>query len=98
MSSRSSPIVIGNDEPPPVSSSPGSVQLPLLTAKSERPLPFFIALPRLSIEKKRLYRPFNQTSLGKELETPVDEVIGEYCDRKTLYYFARYDGGIAHKV
>ena len=33
-----------------------------------------------------------------ENETPVNEVIGEYREGKVLYYYARYDGGIAYRV
>jgi len=56
----------------------------------------FVSVPRISSEKKLLYKPINMSSLATELL--VDEVIGEYREGDTLYYFARYDGGIARKV
>ncbi|CAA7268012.1 unnamed protein product [Cyclocybe aegerita] len=57
----------------------------------------YIELPRLSAAKKVLYKPVEETSMKGDYEPRVDEVIGEHRDGKYLYYFARYDGGIAHK-
>ncbi|KAJ3512355.1 hypothetical protein NLJ89_g3566 [Agrocybe chaxingu] len=57
----------------------------------------YIELPRLSAAKKILYKPVEETSMKGDYEPRVDEVVGEYRDGKYLYYFARYDGGIAHK-
>lgn len=59
---------------------------------------FFITLPQLSAQEKLLYKPWNKSSFGSDFETRVDEVIGEYREGNTHYYFARYDGGIAYKV
>jgi hypothetical protein len=58
----------------------------------------FVLLPRFSSQRKRLYKPLNEISFGANLQARVDEVIGEYREGDTLYYFARYDGGIARKV
>lgn len=61
----------------------------------------FVLLPRLPAAQKKLYKPPNETSLGAEIEigvTTVNEVIGEYREGDVLYYYARYDGGIAHRV
>ena len=58
----------------------------------------FVLLPRLSAAQKKQYKPPNETSLRAESETHVNEVIGEYREGNVLYYYARYDGGIAHRV
>lgn len=60
--------------------------------------PFFIEPPLLSMEQKKQYKTLPETTLKSEVELAVDEVIGEYREGHNLYYFARYDGGIAHKV
>ena len=58
----------------------------------------FVLPPRLPDAQKKLYKPPNETSLRAESETHVNEVIGEYREGNMLYYYARYDGGIAHRV
>jgi chromodomain-helicase-DNA-binding protein 4 len=58
----------------------------------------FILLSRLPTAQKKQYKPPNETFLRAESETHVNEVIGEYREGDLLYYFARYDGGIAHRV
>ena len=63
---------------------------------SARTNKFYVAPPRLPLAQKQQYKPANETSFG--LDTRVDEIIGEYTEGKKLYYFARRDGGIAHKV
>jgi chromodomain-helicase-DNA-binding protein 4 len=55
----------------------------------------FVLPPRLPAAQKKLYNPSNETSLSEIL---VNEVIGEYREGNVLYYYARYDGGIAHRV
>ena len=78
-----------------------SLLLSLFVAlKMSRPQKPFILPPRLPAAQKKQYKPPNETSLGPltESETHVDEVIGEYREGNELYYFARYDGGIAHRV
>lgn len=59
---------------------------------------FFIVPPTLPPSQKEQYKPVTETSLKTEFYPKVDEVIGEYREGNNLYYFARYDGGIAHKV
>lgn len=58
----------------------------------------FVLLSRLSATQKKQYKSTNETSLRIEGETHVNEVIGEYREGNLLYYYARYDGGIAHRV
>ena len=58
----------------------------------------FVLPPRLPAAQKKQYKPPNETSLRAESETYVNEVIGEYREGNVLYYYARYDGGIAHRV
>jgi chromodomain-helicase-DNA-binding protein 4 len=59
----------------------------------------FVQLPMLPAAQKKQHKPPNETSLRAESETHVNEVIGEYRgEGNVLYYYARYDGGIAHRV
>lgn len=58
----------------------------------------FVLLPSLPDAQKNLYKPPDETSLRAEIEIDVNEVIGEYREGNVLYYYARYDGGIAHRV
>jgi hypothetical protein len=108
--SASSPICIDGDSPLSsfdTSSDVNAVSNPIAPNDQPRKLRIydkrvplkrkvFVSLPRLSSERKLLYKPINKSSLSNE--TRVDEVIGEYRQENTLYYFARYDGGIARKV
>ncbi|KAF8807753.1 hypothetical protein BYT27DRAFT_7189847 [Phlegmacium glaucopus] len=57
----------------------------------------FVLLPSLPAALKKQYKPVNETSLRAESETRVNEVIGEYREGNILYYYARYDGGIARR-
>ena len=59
---------------------------------------FFIVPPTLPPSQKEQYKPVAETSLKTEFYPIVDEVIGKYREGNNLYYFARYHGGIAHKV
>lgn len=58
----------------------------------------FVQPPTLPSAQKKQYKSPNETSLRAESETHVNEVIGEYREGNVLYYYARYDGGIAHRV
>jgi hypothetical protein len=58
----------------------------------------YVAPPRLHPAQKQQYKPANEISFALNLETRFDEIIGEYTEGQKLYYFARHDGGIAHKV
>ena len=59
---------------------------------------FFFLLPRLSAAQKKQYKPPNETSLTETSLPQVNELIGEYREGDVHYYYARYDGGIAHRV
>ncbi|KAF9527780.1 SNF2 family N-terminal domain-containing protein [Crepidotus variabilis] len=97
----SSPIVIDDDSPPPSSSRSIAQSAVPQTPPPKKPLAgrslFFVAPPVLNSARKRQYQPLNKFLDKDEPETRVNEVIGEFQDGPTLYYFARYDGGIAHK-
>jgi hypothetical protein len=67
-------------------------------SSSSIPRGFVIELPLLTPEQKNTYKMALDTSLKPPNQLKVDEVIGEYRVGGILYYFARYDGGIAHKV
>ncbi|TFK36879.1 hypothetical protein BDQ12DRAFT_686022 [Crucibulum laeve] len=58
---------------------------------------FYVALPILPASQKKQYKPVTESSLAAEFQPRVNEVIGEYKEGNRLYYFACYDGGIAHK-
>lgn len=99
--SANSPILIDDDSP--LSSTeeslhddtPPKVIASVANGRAQKP---FVSLPRFSSERKRLYKPLNLGHPRADLDALVDEVIGEYREGSTLYYFARYDGGIARKV
>ncbi|KAF9479710.1 hypothetical protein BDN70DRAFT_878461 [Pholiota conissans] len=57
----------------------------------------YVEPPQLQASQKQLYKPTNETSLQDNLGMPLTDVIGEYEQDDQLYYFARYDGGIARK-
>jgi hypothetical protein len=93
--SASSPIYIDYDSPltsPDTSSDENTVSKRI--APNCRAQMVFVLLPRISPERKLLYKPLN----GAGLQARLDEVIGEYREGNALYYFARYAGGIARKV
>jgi chromodomain-helicase-DNA-binding protein 4 len=68
---------------------------PINMSRSRGP---FVLPPRLPAAQKIKYKPTNETSLRAEGVTRVNEVIGEYLESNVLYYYARYDDGIAHRV
>ncbi|KAG6830296.1 hypothetical protein H0H92_001374 [Tricholoma furcatifolium] len=75
------------------------VRPPSPTGPNEAPLqqPFFILLPDLLDEEKKVYKAAAETSLKQNVEFLLDEVIGEYREGNVLYYYARSQGGLAHK-
>ncbi|KAG5636366.1 hypothetical protein H0H81_008284 [Sphagnurus paluster] len=91
--------------PPNSSESPGPVDGPLPSpehvhsAKISRPpqQTFFILAPSIPVEERKLYKAAKDSSLKDYVEMDVDEVIGKYREGSIVYYFARYQGGIAHK-
>ncbi|KAG6885407.1 hypothetical protein C0993_002140 [Termitomyces sp. T159_Od127] len=58
---------------------------------------FFICPPHIDDEKKKLYKPAGASSLKIDPELLLDEVIGRYREHNVTYYYARYQGGLAHK-
>lgn len=59
---------------------------------------FFIFPPHISDEEKKLYKPAGASLLRNDSEMLLDEVIGIYREHNVSYYYARYQGGLAHKV
>lgn len=55
---------------------------------------FHISLPQLPAERKAQYKPVKESSLLPK----IDEIIGEHEEGGVLWYFARFKGGIAHRV
>lgn len=98
--SVNSPIYIDDDSPlsSPDESSDDNNTVCKPVAPNGRAQKVFVSLPRFSPNRKLLYKPLNKSSFGADFEADVDEVIGEYREGNTLYYFARYAGGIARKV
>lgn len=92
MSRRSSKprSVIVIDDTPPASAirSANAVKPSQATVFSH------VSLPQLSAERKAQYKPVKESSLFPK----IDEVIGEYEQDGNLWYFARFKGGIAHRV
>ncbi|KAH0590929.1 hypothetical protein H2248_001042 [Termitomyces sp. 'cryptogamus'] len=58
---------------------------------------FFILAPHIADEEKKLYKPAEASSLKHDSEMLLDEVIGHYREHDISYYYARYQGGLAHK-
>lgn len=71
---------------------------PVRTSTSEPRKLVEVKPPRLSSSQLKQYKPANESSLNKDPITRVDQIIGEHEQGGHLYYFARYDGGIARKV
>lgn len=80
------------------SRTPDLILKPLRAPGPTRTNKVYVAPPRLPLAQKQQYKPANEISFPFDLETRSDEIIGEYTEGKKLYYFARHDGGIAHKV
>ncbi|KAJ6627101.1 SNF2 family N-terminal domain-containing protein [Mycena sp. CBHHK59/15] len=58
----------------------------------------FVQAPSMSSAEKVTYKTRQESSIPQDtVEVEIDEIIGEYAEDK-LYYYARYKGGIAHKV
>ncbi|KAK0208177.1 SNF2 family DNA-dependent ATPase [Desarmillaria ectypa] len=59
---------------------------------------FVILPPILPSEEKRRYKDMPETGKIRDIEPPVDEVMGEYRDdRGRDWYYARYQKGITHR-
>jgi hypothetical protein len=87
---------------PPTSSALSEVpKTPSPPPKARQTETFYIEPPVLSSDEKSHYRtlPEQFVASGVEFSAPdVDKVIGEYREGTHLYYFARFQDGIAHKV
>lgn len=64
------------------------------TSSPQQGASFFVLPPQLSAERRALYKPVKESSLLPK----IDEIIGEHTEKSILWYFARYKGGIAHRV
>lgn len=62
----------------------------------------YIYLQPLSTSQRSLYKSFAELkSMSLDSESDDDElksVVGEYQDQETLFYYARREDGICHKV
>lgn len=70
-------------------------------AVSEARQTFWVEPPNLNEIEKKQYKtlPPEFVASGVEFDAPnVDKIIGEYRDGRVLFYFARFQDGIAHKV
>ena len=69
-------------------------------AAQRPPATFFVDPPQLSAAEKQSYlqRTDELLPLEVEVDDSIDEVIGEYSADNELFYFARYQGGLAHKA
>lgn len=68
---------------------------PSSSDSSESPT-WYIGVPRLS--DKSAYHDMPVTGPKEHFQIPVDEVVGEYTDSGVFYYYARFQGGIIHRV
>jgi hypothetical protein len=62
---------------------------------------FHIAVPSLPRSTKKKYMALPDSSLTNDVPfepEDLDQVIGEYRQKGTLYYFARFRDGTTHKV
>lgn len=91
-----------SNSPAPAPSDPDPESEPL-TPLRPKPrtgtsrLEVFIRPPSLSSEDRKQYKDLAPDKTLTPMP-PVNEIIGEYDDGKKLYYYARYEGGIAHRV
>jgi chromodomain-helicase-DNA-binding protein 4 len=84
----------------PLSSVLSDVPSPV-PPKARQTETFFIEPPVLGSAEKTQYKtlPTQFVASGVEFDAPdVDQVIGEYREGIDVYYFARFQDGIAHKV
>jgi hypothetical protein len=70
------------------------------TPKARQSEIFYVQPPVLASAEKSQYKTMPaQFVASVEFDAPdVDKVIGEYREGTQLYYFARFQDGIAHKV
>jgi chromodomain-helicase-DNA-binding protein 4 len=88
------PVSSALSEIPPTPRSESSV-----APKARQTITFYIEPPVLSLVEKSQYRTLPVQFVLSGVESPdVDSIIGEYREGTDLYYFARFQDGIAHKV
>ncbi|SJL05568.1 uncharacterized protein ARMOST_08931 [Armillaria ostoyae] len=59
---------------------------------------FVILPPVLPLEERRSYKDMPEKGKIRDIEPPVDEVMGEYRDNQGIdWYYARFQQGIAHR-
>lgn len=74
---------------------------PIDESLQQTPQTFWVDPPMLDAEAKSKYKtiPEEFIASGVEFDAPnVDQIIGEYRDENGLYYYARFQTGIAYKV
>jgi hypothetical protein len=64
---------------------------------------FCVSLPTLSLDEKEKYHKPIDIGLTPDVafdDEDLDEIIGEYRDRKSgsFFYYVRFQDGVAHKV
>lgn len=81
-------VIVVDDTPPP------SPQPATTSGSSQRSVVAYVSLPEFSAERKARYKSFKDSTLFPK----IDEIIGEYVQGSRLWYFARFQGGIAYRV
>jgi len=97
----SDPILLLSPPKPPSEGRAGSGKGESFRKESRPFRGFYVAIPSLSHSEKNKYKSLPESTLtndvGFEAED-LDQVIGEYREKDTLYYFVRFRDGMAHKV
>lgn len=101
--------MLGRASDPALLFTPESPALSEISDISRSPFPresrpsrgFYISIPSLPHSEKEKYNGLSESTLTNDVGFDfgdVDQVIGEYMEKDTLYYFARFQDGITHKV
>lgn len=93
-----SPVPQSLSDRPASPSAQAPLQDPVNQPATKRTKFSYVLVPQLSQGTKENYKATEEVGLKMEMEIKLDEVIGEYREGNTDYYFARYEDGIAHKV
>ncbi|KAJ7107605.1 SNF2 family DNA-dependent ATPase [Mycena crocata] len=72
-------------------------QKPVASATPQRKVLDFVEPPRMASAEKGTYSTRSHPRLGDTVEIAIDEIIGEYTENDKLWYYARWEAGIAHK-
>lgn len=86
------PMEVEDGKQIPRNSESSIGSLTMLSSRS-----FWVEPPTLPLNVRRMYKEVLESSLANSVKL-VDEIIGEYFDGGNLYYYARYDQGMARKV